>query len=341
MILDSLNFMRKPRIKPNNPEAFYHVMTRTSQCVFNLELKHDPEIKEICDQIIKKMATIYHVEIYAWVFMDNHIHLCLSVRKPTIDEADIAARFDALQEVNVHCRSWFPWLLQKFYRRFCDLSWFMWEIKTRIARAFNKRHQTSGYFWGGRFKSKLIEDEAALLRVMSYIEQNPVRAGCCERPSDFKWCSAGQTKIKLLANKSTTIPAIGPFGGFSGRQRAQAYIDWMDYQAVLILNPQKKQKPPPAFIANICLKGQELVSWRQDFQIGGPSKWGTQGYGSAAFEKIIREIEDKRILALAYQRYVVSRNSRDRSIHGRAQPFHGSGSWWYGDGCRNEFFKES
>ena len=39
--------MRKPRIKPDQPQTFYHVMSRVSQCVFNLDIEHDPEIKEI------------------------------------------------------------------------------------------------------------------------------------------------------------------------------------------------------------------------------------------------------------------------------------------------------
>lgn len=321
--------MRKPRIKLERPETFYHVMTRTSQCVSNLEITRDPQIKAICDRIIRQMAAIYHVEIYAWVLMDNHFHLCLSVNKPPMEEADIASRFESLQEINVHKREWYPWLLGKFYHRFCDLSWFMWEIKTRIARAFNQRHNTSGFFWGGRFKSKVIEDEAALLRVMTYIEQNPVRAGLCEKPSQFPFCSAGRAQDQLQQNQPTGIPAVGPFRVLHGHERARAYVDWMDYQADLILNPERRIGCPPKTIANFCLNRQILEEWRRDFQNGGPSNWSNQGYGSQSFEMEMREAEDARILELANQRYFVSRMKGTHCKPKASFSLNGSEPWWY------------
>ena len=321
--------MRKPRIKPDQPQTFYHVMSRVSQCVFNLDAEHDPEIKEICHGIIQQMAAIYHVEILAWVLMDNHFHLCLSVEKPDVCETDIAARFEALQSVNVHQKTWYPWLLQKFHRRFCDLSWFMWEIKTRIARIFNQRHGTSGFFWGGRFKSKIIEDDAALLRVMTYIEQNPIRAGICEKPSDYAWSSAGDTQKRLEENQPTQVPGVGPFGQYSGEARARAYVAWMDHQASLILNPEKKWLQPPKSIEEICLDATEVEVWREEFKRAGPTQWKNQGYGSQEFEREIREKEDAAILALANQRYHAARARKKMSKEGAEEPFHSAGSWWY------------
>jgi len=308
--------MRKPRIKSDASEAFYHVMTRTSQCVFNLAREKDPEIKSICHDVIQKMAAIYHVEIYAWALMDNHIHLCLSVLRPPKEEANISRRFEALQKANVRQREWYPWLWEKYYDRFCDLSWFMWEIKTRIARAFNQRNQTSGFFWGGRFKSKLIEDESALLRVMTYIEQNPVRAGLCERPSQFPWCSAGYTHIQLKKKIAVTVPTIGPFRKWAGSERARSYVLWMDYQADLILNPEKRFQNLPKTVAAVCLKGQTLYDWREEFKSGEPSNWRTQAYGCKSFEKTVRHLEDEKILSLANQRAMVSRARKEQNCHG-------------------------
>jgi len=275
------------------------------------------------------MAAIYHVEILAWVLMDNHFHLCLSVEKPDLCESDIAARFEALQCVNAHQKTWYPWLLQKYYRRFCDLSWFMWEIKTRIARVFNQRHKTSGFFWGGRFKSKIIEDDAALLRVMTYIEQNPVRAGIAEKPSDYTWCSAGDTKNRLAENQATIIPAVGPFGQFSGELRARAYVTWMDHQANLILNPEQRWLQPPKSIEEICLGPEEAVAWREEFKRAGPSQWKNQGYGSQEFEMEIREAEDEAVLKLANQRYLASRARKARLESPTKDPFQSEESWWY------------
>ena len=321
--------MRKPRIKPDDPQTFYHVMSRVSQCVFHLDTEKDPEIKEICHRIIHEMAAIYHVEIHAWVLMDNHFHLCLSVEKPTVCETDIAARFEALQIVNVHQKTWYPWLLQKYYRRFCDLSWFMWEIKTRIARTFNQRHKTSGYFWGGRFKSKIIEDEAALLRVMTYVEQNPVRAGVCKKPSEYAWCSAGHTQKQLNEHQPADAPAVGPFREIEERLRAQTYVAWMDHQAELILNPEQKWLQPPQSIESICLSIEEVATWREEFKQAGPSNWKNQGYGSLDFEKSIREDEEAAELELANRRYYALRAKQKAQQAEKNEPFHPTGSWWY------------
>jgi len=321
--------MRKPRIKPDKPQTSYHVMSRVSQCVFHLDTEKDPEIKDICHRIIHQMAAIYHVDIHAWVLMDNHFHLCLSVEKPDICETDIAARFEALQSVNVKQNTWYPWLLQKYYRRFCDLSWFMWEIKTRIARAFNQRNKTSGYFWGGRFKSKIIEDEAALLRVMTYVEQNPVRAGVCKKPSEYAWCSAGHAQKQLEANQPVDTPAVGPFREIEAGLRAQTYVAWMDHQADLILNPEQKWLQPPQSIEDICLSIEEAAVWRKEFSQARPSQWKNQGYGSQDFEQSIREAEETAELELANRRYLASRAKQKTKLRGRDEPFQSSGSWWY------------
>lgn len=56
-------------------------------------------------------------------------------------------------------------------------------------QAFNHRHGRTGTLWQGRFKSSLVEAETHLLRVIRYIELNPVRAAMVDRPDDYRWSS--------------------------------------------------------------------------------------------------------------------------------------------------------
>ena len=249
-------------------------MTRTCQQAFNLDQEHSPGFKETCRQIISEMAEIYHVDINSWVTMSNHVHLALSVRKPERNAADIQSRYERLQDHLKDPKPWRDWYVKKYYKRFTDLSWYMWEVNLRMAKAYNRLHKTSGHFWGGRFKSKVLEDEAALLRVMTYIEQNPVKAGMCEVPSDFPDCSAGWAKLELENDEAAIpkIPAVGPFKRVEGRERAMRYVAWMDYQTRVIIGGEFNVQPP-AEIATLILPEDQIEVWRKDFEEGRPTDW--------------------------------------------------------------------
>jgi putative transposase len=55
------------------------------------------------------------------------------------------------------------------------------------AQRFNKRYDRHGHLFGGRFGSRVIEDEDYLRSACDYVLLNPVRAGLCERASDWPW----------------------------------------------------------------------------------------------------------------------------------------------------------
>jgi len=78
--------------------------------------------------------------------------------------------------------------LEKYKRRFCNLSLFVKEVKERFSRWYNRKHQRIGTLWAGRFKSVLVEDGVALRTIAAYIDLNPVRAGIVEDPKDYRWC---------------------------------------------------------------------------------------------------------------------------------------------------------
>ena len=78
--------------------------------------------------------------------------------------------------------------LNKYKRRFCDLSLFVKEVKERFSRWFNKKNDRCGTLWMDRFKSVLVEDGEALRTMSAYIDLNAVRAGMVEDPKDYRWC---------------------------------------------------------------------------------------------------------------------------------------------------------
>jgi putative transposase len=47
------------------------------------------------------------------------------------------------------------------------------------------------HFWMREYWDRFIRNESHLAVVVEYIRQNPVRAGLCERPEQWRWSSAG------------------------------------------------------------------------------------------------------------------------------------------------------
>lgn len=62
-------------------------------------------------------------------------------------------------------------------------------VQGRMAQFFNRRKGRSGAFWEGRYHSTLIDNDDHLLRCMTYIELNMVRAGVVTHPERWPWCS--------------------------------------------------------------------------------------------------------------------------------------------------------
>ncbi|MBU1929064.1 MAG: transposase [Candidatus Omnitrophica bacterium] len=104
-----------------------------------------------------KMALLFKqtekVKIYHYALMPNHFHFMVGVD----DNSDLA----------------------KFIQRL-SLTYYYY---------FKKRHQCVGHLWQGRFKSKVIDDEAYYLQCGKYIELNPVRARLISKPEAYPFSS--------------------------------------------------------------------------------------------------------------------------------------------------------
>jgi len=93
-----------------------------------------------------------HVEIWAYCLMPNHVHLVAVPQQP-----------DSLEK-----------LLRNAHHRY--------------ARRINVRNGWQGHLWQERFHS-FVMDEAHLLAAVRYVELNPVRAGLCSHPAEWRWSS--------------------------------------------------------------------------------------------------------------------------------------------------------
>ena len=62
------------------------------------------------------------------------------------------------------------------------------QLHSQHAVRVNGTHGWSGHLWQERFYS-VVMDEPHTYATMRYIELNPVRAGLCSRPQDWRWSS--------------------------------------------------------------------------------------------------------------------------------------------------------
>jgi putative transposase len=94
----------------------------------------------------------FELTLFAWCLMTNHFHLLFRIRETGLSSA-------------------MQWLNGGF------------------ARVFNIRHGREAHLFRNRFSARLIETEEDLLTVCRYIEMNPVEAGLCGSPADYRWSS--------------------------------------------------------------------------------------------------------------------------------------------------------
>lgn len=133
------------------PNAIYHVMARGNgrQRIFHA----DADYQRMTDGLAKTVARTGW-QVFAFVWMPNHIHLFVRTPKP-------------------------------------NLSVGMQYLLSGYANWYAKRHQRTGHLFQGRFKAELVEDESYFWTLSRYVHLNPVRGKkpLVDHPSSWAWSS--------------------------------------------------------------------------------------------------------------------------------------------------------
>jgi putative transposase len=58
------------------------------------------------------------------------------------------------------------------------------------AQRFNRRYDRAGHLFQNRYGARVIESPEYLAAAIVYVLENPVRAGLCERASDWRWSAS-------------------------------------------------------------------------------------------------------------------------------------------------------
>ena len=108
------------------------------------------------------------------------------------------------------------------------LAYFMKRISLKYALYFNRKYQRIGHVFQDRYKSENVEDDRYFLTVYRYILQNPVKAGICETPAQYRWSSYSEIfKSGSLVDSELPLAMLGKEGlvEFVNMQTDEACMD--------------------------------------------------------------------------------------------------------------------
>ena len=129
--------------------AIYHIMSRG---VGRGKIFLDNDDYSRFLEYVEKAREKFNLDIFAFILMGNHYHLFLRTNEP-------------------------------------NLSRIMQWIQTSYSVYYNHKHNRSGHFFQGRYKSIIVGEESYWISLSMYIHLNPVRAGIVKEPGKYKWSS--------------------------------------------------------------------------------------------------------------------------------------------------------
>ena len=132
--------------------------------------------------ILDRCRIKHNWHVYAWCLMTTHYHLVL------------ATPDGGLSSGRCHLNGGF-------------------------ARWRNKRQGREDHLFGKRFVSRKITSEEHLFEAIRYVLLNPVRAGICDDPADWRW-SSYEASTGLA--KAPPLLALGELLGLFGIDPASA-----------------------------------------------------------------------------------------------------------------------
>jgi putative DNA methylase len=115
-------------------------------------LKNSSVARMVQDSLLKFDGARYR--LFAWVVMPNHVH-------------SLMTRFENYELKNI------------FH-----------SLKSYTAHEANKMLHRTGQFWIEDYFDRYMRNEEHFWKTVQYIENNPVKAGLCEKPGDWPFSSA-------------------------------------------------------------------------------------------------------------------------------------------------------
>jgi putative transposase len=139
-----------PRPLRDQQPGYFHLGTRGNN---RGDIYRTTDDRLVFLALLNRIIGLREWALLGWCLMTNHYHLVLETR-----HANLSAGMQRLNGV--------------------------------YAQWFNAFYSQTGHVFERRFWSKRIEDEEQLRDTVAYVIHNPVRAGICASPWDWRWVGA-------------------------------------------------------------------------------------------------------------------------------------------------------
>jgi putative transposase len=129
--------------------GFYHVTVRGAR---QLPIYFDDRDRGVFTVLLEAVIRRFEWKCHVWCLMTNHFHLVIELSRINMSKG-------------------------------------MHSLNYAHSRWLNRRHGYSGHAFDQRFNAVEVETTAHLLELSRYVVLNPVRAGACKAPQDYRWSS--------------------------------------------------------------------------------------------------------------------------------------------------------
>jgi len=163
----------------------HHITQRGNNRV---EVFSDDKDREHYIKTLKNYCQKWHVEIWAYCLMNNHVHLLA-----------VPAGEDSL----ARC---------------------IGRTNLMYTQYANRKYKRSGRLWQNRFFSTIVEDEPYVWAVARYIERNPVKAKQVQKPEDYPWSSCRAN----ISGKGDELVSGHTFISENGRKAYRKFLQQTD-----------------------------------------------------------------------------------------------------------------
>lgn len=155
------------------PGAHYHV---TSKGLNERAVFLDDEDRAVFLNVVESVVTRFGWLMHSYVLMDNHYHLVVEVPEANLSKG-------------------------------------MRQLNGVYTQHFNRRHETEGSLFQGRFRSVLFEPKGYLLPLCRHVVLNPVRVKKTQSAHAWRWSSyratAGTVKTPTLLHTDAVLAKFG------------------------------------------------------------------------------------------------------------------------------------
>jgi REP element-mobilizing transposase RayT len=112
----------------------------------------NPEDYQLFIGVLKEAVELFNLRVAAYCLMTNHYHLLVQTPEGNISRC-------------------------------------MRHVNGIYTQRFNRRHNTDGQLFRGRYKALLVDADSYLLELLRYIHRNPLRAGLVKSLDKYKTSS--------------------------------------------------------------------------------------------------------------------------------------------------------